>query len=43
MGNIGRERRTIEVLPLNTPEQPHAPAPPPEKPSRPAPEPAPTK
>jgi hypothetical protein len=42
MGNIGPERRTIEVLPLDPPRQPHAPARP-DKQTQPAPEPVPAK
>jgi hypothetical protein len=41
MGNIGREERTIEVLPIEAPEQPAAPAQP-EKQPEPAPEPVPS-
>jgi hypothetical protein len=42
MGNIGHERRTIEVLPIETPAAPPAPAQPEKKPE-PAREPAPAK
>jgi hypothetical protein len=42
MGNIGREKRTIEVLPIEAPAQPHVPAQPGKTPE-PVPEPAPSK
>jgi len=42
MGNIGEERRRIEVLPVEVPERAPLERPQPEEPATPPPEPAPT-